>query len=254
MKSVLFVCLVASTLTAVAVHSAVLQSTVQAHAVQLRVMQARTMQARTRQRGVHVEMASANYAQAWPQADDNDAWIVTVDNSGQLYFGIDPMTPQELKQWMIQHPRKRDQKLYIKADARASYASVEKALEAGNAVEFAEPVLLVNQRGDSAGPGTEVSPKGWEVALDGASQDAQAVVVEVSGALNETTVTINHQTVAWESLQDRLRELAQDQDKDKNENSILVEANGRATFAQVARVIDACRAVKAKAVLTAAML
>jgi biopolymer transport protein ExbD len=204
------------------------------------------------QRGVSVEMASANYAQAWPQADDSDAWIVTVDNSGQLYFGIDPMTPEELKQWMIRHPRKRDQKLYIKADARAPYASVEKALNVASDAEFAELVLLASQRDGSSAPGTVVSPEGWEVAVDGVSHDAQTVVVEVTGSPNGPTVEINHQPVAWESLPDRLRELAQD--KDTNQKSILVEAYGRATFAQVARVIDACGAVKAKAVLNAATL
>jgi biopolymer transport protein ExbD len=240
MKCLLSVCLTTAICAGATIHSAVLQSTVQARALQARAMQ----------RGVSVEMVSASYAQAWPRADDADAWIVTVDNSGQIYFGIDPMTPEELKQWMIQHPRKRDQKLYIKADARASYASVEKALEAGNAAEFAAPVLLANQQDGLAAPGTVVSPKGWEVAVDGMNRDSQAVVVEVNGSPNETTVTINRETVAWESLPDRLRELAQD----NGQKSIQVEANGRATFAQVARVIDACGAVKAKAVLSATTL
>jgi biopolymer transport protein ExbD len=235
MKYVLSVCLAAMICTGVVVHLALRQSVAQAHAMQ---------------KGVHVEMATTNHAQVWPQADDNDAWVVTVDNTGQLYFGADPMMPEELKKWMIGHPRRRDQKLYIKADARALYASVEKALDAASAAEFDEPVLLVNQRDDSAAPGTVVPPKGLEVVIDGLNKDAQAIVVEMTGSPNEPAVTINREPVSWDSLQDRLAEFVQS----KNEKSIFVEANGRATFAQVVRVVDACRAVKAKAVLSSTTL
>ena len=45
---------------------------------------------------------------------------------------------------MIRTPRKRTQRLYIKADARASFASVQKALDAASSVEIESPVLLVS--------------------------------------------------------------------------------------------------------------
>jgi biopolymer transport protein ExbD len=219
-----------------ALHSAVQQSVAQAHALQ---------------KGVGVEMATAANAHAWPQADDSDAWVVTVDNTGRLYFGADAMTPEDLKEWMIRHPRRRDQKLYIKADARAPFASLEKALDAAGSAGFAEPVLLVNQRDSSAKPGIVVPPRGLAVTIDGASRDAQSVVVEITGSAKEpATLAVNREPVSWESLQDRLRESVESRD----EKSVFVEADGQAAFAQVARIIDACGAVKAKAVLSGATL
>jgi biopolymer transport protein ExbD len=236
MKCLLSVCLATSICIGAAVDSALRQASAEAHAMQ---------------KGISVEMAPANNAQSWPEADGNDAWVVTVDYRGRLYFGADPTTLEGLKQWMIRHPRKREQKLFIKADARAPYASVEKALDAASTAEFTAPVLLVNQRDGSAKPGTVVPPKGLEVAIDGVNHDANAIVVEVLTSPQESaTLTIDHQPVSWESLQDRLRESVES----RNEKSVFVKVDSQTPFVQVARVIDACGAVKAKAVLGAATL
>jgi len=152
---------------------------------------------------------------------------------------------------MIRHPRRREQKLYIKADVRATYASVEKALDAASAAEFAMPVFLVNHHRIKAAPGIVAPPEGLEVLIDGASQNAQAIVVEVLASPKEpATLTINHEPVSWDALQDRLGEFV----RDRKGKSVLVEADGRATFAEIARVIDACGAVRARAVLSAPRL
>lgn len=237
MKCLLSVCLAGSILTAVAIHSAVLQSSVQAHATQAQPMQ----------RGVSVEMASANYTQAWPQADDSDAWVVTVDNSGQLYFGLDPMTPKELEQWMIQHPRRRDQKLYIKADARAAYAGVEKALEAASDAEFSAPVLLVNQRDGSTAPGNAISPKGWEVAVGSATPSGMvATLVElVLSGQRQPLVRVNNDEIPWSALGETLKQHFHQGD----DQVVLLRANRRLPFAEVAHAIDNCRAAGARVYL-----
>ena len=234
MKCLLSVCLVTAMGVGVALHSAVRQSVVQSRAMQ---------------KGIHVEMATATNARTWPQADDKDAWVVTVDYSGRLYFGTDAMTPEELTQWMTRHPHQRDQKLYIKADARASFASVEKTLDAASSAGFAEPVLLVDQRDNSAKPGIVIPPRGLAVTIDGANQDAQAIVVEIA-AEEPAILTVNREPVSWESLQDRLRESIES----RNEKSVFIEVDGQSAFAQVARVIDACGAVKAQAVLATTTL
>jgi biopolymer transport protein ExbD len=214
----------------VAIHSALRQSV--AHA-----------QTRALQRGISVEMPKANHAQAWPQADDNDAWVVTVDSTGGLYFGTDPVTPEELKQWMIRHPRRRDQKLYIKADARASYASVEKALNAASAVEFAEPVLLVNQRDASARPGVVVAPKGLEVTIgSGTPSGTVATVADLSlSGKQQPLLTINNDEIQWSALDETLKQRFQKGD----DKIVLVKANGRLPFAEVVYAIDNCRAAGA---------
>src|SRR5258708_33194229 len=99
-----------------------------------------------------------------PDADNADAWIITVTADGQFYFGIDPLTPAVLRERMIRTPRKRMQRLYIKADGRASFASVQKALDAASGVEIEAPVLLVNHQSTSK-PGTMVAPEGLEILL-----------------------------------------------------------------------------------------
>src|SRR5579863_10289699 len=209
MKCLLSVCLAGSIVTAVAVHSAVLQL---------------SMDARAMQKGVRVEMASANHARPWPQADDTDAWVVTVDGSGRLYFGTDPVSPEGLRQWMIRHPRRREQRLYIKADARASYASVEKALNAANAAEFAAPVLLVNQPDPSAVPGKVIPPKGLEVHIEGGTPSTPAIVVEIDGSPSEpATLKINHELISWDSLQERLGTVI----RSGGEKMVFVKADGR---------------------------
>jgi biopolymer transport protein ExbD len=229
MKHALLVCFLATILMGAVVHLGMIrQSIAQAHEMQ---------------KGVSVEMANASNAQSWPRADDNDAWIVTVENTGQLYFGIDPMTAEELKQWMIQHPRRRDQRLYIKADARAPFASVEKALDAASDAEFAEPVLLVNQRDASARPGTVVPPKGLEVEVGSQTPSgAVATVAELSlSGQQQPLVKINDDGILWSALGETLRQRFQKGD----DKIVLLKATGRLPFAEVVYAIDNCRAAGA---------
>src|SRR5689334_12880443 len=70
--------------------------------------------------GVRVQMAESSNAKPEPQAD-YDPWLVTVTNNGELYFGIHPVTMEKLIEEMKSRPRDREQKLYIKADARTAY-------------------------------------------------------------------------------------------------------------------------------------
>src|SRR5437879_5903901 len=105
------------------------------------------------QQGVSVQMAPATHAEVMPAADNQDAWVIAVTADGSLYFGTDLRTTESLVEWMKTHPRNREAKLYIKADARAPFADVEKAIEAGRAVAFEAPVLLTSQPEPYA-PGT----------------------------------------------------------------------------------------------------
>jgi biopolymer transport protein ExbD len=233
MKHALLVCFAATIFMGAVVHLGMIrQSFAQAHSMQ---------------RGVSVEMATARNAKAWPGADDNDAWIVTVDNTGQLYIGTDPTTEEELKQWMIQHPRRRDQKLYIKADARAPYASVEKALDAATTAEFAEPVLLVNQRDASAQPGVVVPPKGLAVAVG--SQTPSGTVATVAELIlsgqKQPLVKINEDEIAWSAFDAALQQRFQRGD----DKLVLLKAAGRLPYAEVVSAVEICRAAGAKVYL-----
>jgi biopolymer transport protein ExbD len=190
------------------------------------------------QKGVSVKMAVANNAQPMPEADNTDAWVVTVTANGRLYFGVDPVTPADLQQRMIRTPRKRTQRLYIKADARASFARVQKALEAASAVEFDSPVLLVSQNA-AVNPGTIVPPRGLEIIMDRVASSGAKSVVEVNySAQGSPTLKIDDQEIPFSALPDRLNQLAQS----GKEKTILLRADGRSAFGDVAQVIDACRA------------
>lgn len=194
--------------------------------------------------GVTVQMVVTSNATPMPAADNNDAWIVTITADGGLYFGIDPVDADGLKNEMTVHPRKRDAKLYTKADARAPFGAVEKVLEIGRTVYFESAVLLTSQNETSA-LGKLVAPKGLEVLLTSAPSDA--VVVELhNSAQPRPSLKVNNQEIAPSNLQTALNQSLQSQ-KDR---VIEVRADGSLPFAQVAQVIDACTSVKARIVLT----
>ena len=57
------------------------------------------------QKGVSVQMAITNNATPMPEADKKDAWIVAVTAPGQLYFGTDAVSAEQLSEEMKAHPR-----------------------------------------------------------------------------------------------------------------------------------------------------
>src|SRR5437764_12593231 len=98
--------------------------------------------AQAMQKGISVELASTTSAVPVPDADNQDALIVTVTETGKLYFGIDAVTPDALLKELknrISHPT---QNLYIKADSRAPYAGVVKVLDAAHTAGIASVTLL----------------------------------------------------------------------------------------------------------------
>jgi biopolymer transport protein ExbD len=232
MSTMRFVCLLASTLATAAVLMAVAQSP-------------------TLQQGVSVQMAVTNNAAPMPEADNQNAWIVTVAADGSLYFGIDPVTRHGLVDVMSRTPRNREQKLYIKADARAAYASVEKALDAASDAAFSTTVLLTSQP-EQAAPGAMVPPKGLEV-LVGPALPAGAIVVQLfySGQQRPTlNININNDRITLPALGSALTQHFQKGD----EPVVLVRADGQLRFADVAHVIDICRSAGAKIVLAGTSL
>ena len=193
-------------------------------------------------KGVSVQMAVTRNASPMPEADNEDAWIVTVTADGKLFFGADPMTPEELTQWMTTHPRNRDATLYIKADARAPFASVQKVLEIGRAMQFETPVLLTAQA-EHIAPGTMVPPKGLGVSVGPASPSGVATVVQLSNSGNpQPALSINGDEISWSALEATLRRHFEKGDP----KVILLKADQRLPFAQVAQAIDACRATGAQ--------
>ncbi len=217
------VCLLASTLATAAVLMAVAQSP-------------------ALQRGISVQMAVTNNAAPMPEADNEDAWIVTVTADGSLYFGTDPVTRDGLASEMIRTPRKRERKLYIKADDRASYADVEYVFKAARTAGFDAPVFLTAQP-EFGAPGTIVPPKGLEVFA--APSKLESVVVQISAGQPSPTLKVNNADASWAALQNTLRRLL----TNRSETVVVVKATGSVSFGQVAYVIDVARSTGGKVVL-----
>lgn len=203
--------------------------------------------AQTMQQGISVQLAVTGNATPMPQADYEDAWIVTVTDAGRLYFGVHPVTLDSLIDAIKRTPRNREAKLYIKADARTPYANVEKVLDAGRTLWFAAPVLLTSQA-ESLPFGTVAPPKGLEV-LVGQQPTSPSPEVTIIAVLNSgqrvPTLKINDQEIPWPALKRTLQE----QFQNRTQNVASVTADGLVPFAHVVQVVDACRGMGAQVVL-----
>jgi biopolymer transport protein ExbD len=116
------------------------------------------------QKGISVELAPTSSAVPVPGADNPEALIITVTDTGKLYFGIDPVAPGSLAEKLKGPMSDRTQSLYVKADARAPYAWVVKVLDAARIAGVASVTLLTTQP-KATQAGTVVIPEGIEMEL-----------------------------------------------------------------------------------------
>ena len=182
-----------------------------------------------------------------PDADKEDALVVTVTENGDTYLGVDAITPDALAD-KIKHAVafRAEKKAYIKADARAQYSDVEKVLSAARKGGVNAPVLLTTQR-EPVQPGTLVLPKGFEV-LTGPQLDAESrpILVEVlSSGQQSSTLKVDHASVSWSDLPSVLARLTR-----PNAASVVqLSADGALPFSDVVRVIDIIRSTGATVAL-----
>ena len=193
-------------------------------------------------KGLSVQMAVTQNAVAMPAADEEDAWVVVVTADGKFYLGIKPVSAEGLAEQMRILPRRREQNLYIKADARAPFASVERALQIGRESFFDSPVLLTSQPGRAA-TGKVSPPRGLEVLAGAPSAAPEAVTVRILHTeQGVATLEVNGESISWEALESTLEQTLQGREK-----VVVVKAGGKVPFASVVQVIDACSAAGAKA-------
>jgi len=128
--------------------------------------------AQAMQKGISVELAPTSSAMPVPDADNPEALIITVTDTGKLYFGIEPVTTASLAEKLKGRLSHRTQNLYIKADARAPYACVVKVLDAARIADVAAVTLLTTQP-KATQAGTVVLPEGIEMELTRRSPPAQ---------------------------------------------------------------------------------
>jgi biopolymer transport protein TolR len=214
-----FVCLLVSTLTTAAVLMVVAQSP-------------------ALQRGISVQMATSNHSATVPEADRENAWIVTVTTDGRIYFGTDQVTAEGLAEQMKTHPRSRDAKLYVKADAGAPFSSVRQVLHAARVDSFDDVVLLTAQP-ETAQPGTIVSPQGLDVWI-GLVEGSNFVAVQIGADHGSATLKVANKTVAPSALQDKLAQLF----GHRSGRIVILRASGQVPFAQLVQAIDACQGAR----------
>jgi biopolymer transport protein ExbD len=203
------------------------------------------------QAGISVQMPTTTGAVSLPDADNQDAWIVTVTANNELYFGVDPVTPQSLLEAMKSRPRIRGQELYIKSDARTPFAAVTQVLKVAHADWF-EKVVLLTQQSSGAQPGTIVPPKGLPLWISSAAT-SEAVVVQIdpgqSPGEESPTLIIDNKVVPLKALHHKLEQLLQS----RSDRAVVLKP-GQVPFADVAHVVDVCNMAGAKTVLAAPTL
>jgi biopolymer transport protein TolR len=199
------------------------------------------------QKGISVELPVTSNSVPMPDADQEDSLIVSVTNDGNVYFGVNPISPAALAEKIRGGLFKRtEKKLYIKADARTPYANVVKVLDAVR-TEGVEALNLLTAQRASSEPGTLVPPRGLEVMIGSPlPSGSEAIVVQVlNSGQGRPTLKINNEHIPWPTLQSALRQLFQN----RREKMVLVKAEGTLPFEDIVDVADACRSRGARVVL-----
>jgi biopolymer transport protein ExbD len=181
-----------------------------------------------------------------PDADSNDAFVLTVTERGIVYLGTNPVAVTALAQEINNRLSTRPQKLFIKADARTPYARVFELLKVAKTSGVEAPILLTAQP-DSANRSTIVPPEGLEVLVDPASLPGTVttVVELLNSGQQQPLLRVNGDEIHGSALESTLTRHFQKGD----EKVILLKADLRLPFAQVIHVIDAARSTGAKVVL-----
>ena len=104
------------------------------------------------QKGVSVDLATVNNPEAMPDADKEDALIVSVMRDGKIYFNSDRVEPDQLTEKVKDRLSTRaDKRVYVRSDARAKFGSVVEVVDNVRAAGVDQLGLLTEQR--KTGPG-----------------------------------------------------------------------------------------------------
>jgi len=111
------------------------------------------------QKGVSVDMAKVNSPTPMPDADKEDALLVAVMRDGQIFFGTDKVTADQLTEKVKDRlANKVDKRVFIKADARARYGNVVDVVDNVRSAGVDDVGLLTDQK--KQGAATTVPPAG----------------------------------------------------------------------------------------------
>jgi biopolymer transport protein TolR len=209
----------------------------------------------TLRKGISVQMPITTTAVPMPDADKEDALIVTITDDSTVYLRLDPVSPSDLaggiREVLANQPGKN---VYIKADARTPYAQVVKVLTALRNAGLEAPRLLTAQP-DSHAPGTLAVPDGLQVFTgslsSGSPSSTHTIVVQVfNSGQTAPTLKVNGDPVPSNTLPTRLAQLFQSGGRhNRDQQTVQIEADQTLPFASVVSVIDACHSGGAKIML-----
>ena len=99
------------------------------------------------QHGVSGDLAKVNSPEQMPDADKADALLVSVTRDGQVYFGSDQISVDNLTNKVKDRlANKPDKRVYVKADMRARFGGVVQVVDAVRAAGVDDLGLLTEQR------------------------------------------------------------------------------------------------------------
>jgi biopolymer transport protein TolR len=99
------------------------------------------------QKGISVDMAPVNNPEQMPDADKEDALLVSITRDGKVYFGSEQMAVDNLTGKVKDRlANKPDKRVYVKADMRARFGSVVQVVDAVRAAGVDDLGLLTEQK------------------------------------------------------------------------------------------------------------
>ena len=111
------------------------------------------------QKGVSVDMAKVNSPEPMPDADKEDALLISVMRDGKIYFGSDRVEADQLTQKVKDRlANKADKRVFIKSDARARYGNVVEVVDNVRSAGVDDVGLLTEQKKQGALPQPPAAP------------------------------------------------------------------------------------------------
>ena len=105
------------------------------------------------QKGISVDMAKVNNPEQMPDADKEDALLVSITRDGKVYFGSEQITIDNLTTKVKDRlANKMDKRVYVKADMRARFGSVVQVVDSVRAAGVDDLGLLTDQKKTSTPP------------------------------------------------------------------------------------------------------
>ena len=108
------------------------------------------------QKGISVDMAPVNNPEQMPDADKEDALLVSITRDGKVYFGSDQIQDVDNLTGKVKDrlANKQDKRVYVKADMRTRFGGVVQVVDSVRAAGVDDLGLLTDPRktGPSAPP------------------------------------------------------------------------------------------------------